>query len=239
MESLTSYLNRKINRILGAGILENVIVDSVILTEAAYDRIDKNGFIVEAKVLYDPVPGLNKYSYRIDKQQGEGGPGRQRHIHIFYNNEELFAMNVDSTAHDGYHQVRIPDELSSFLKKKGFPLPPNNIIELRTFKADSTLLCENASCFSNNSIVSSLRNVEKVAIIEANVDTFQVICNSKVDGKFRHVNKLVEIPQERLDEVKSILVDFLKSIGKYYSEPTEIFDDMKYSTPHRLYVAWS
>lgn len=239
MESLTSYLNRIINRILGSGILENVIVDSVILTEVANDRVDKSGFIVEAKVLYDPVPGVKKYSYRIDKQQGEGGPGRQRHIHIFYNNEELFAMNVDSTAHDGYHQVRIPDELSSFLKKKGFPLPPNSIIELRSFKDNSMLLCENATYFSNNKIASSLRNAEKVAIIEANVDTYQVICNSKVDGNFRHVNKLVEIPPERIDEVKGKLVGILKSVGKYSVEEIEVFDDMLYSAPHRLFVAWS
>lgn len=239
MESLTSYLNRIINRILGSDILENVIVDSVILTEVANDRVDKSGFIVEAKVLYDPVPGVKKYSYRIDKQQGEGGPGRQRHIHIFYNNEELFAMNVDSTAHDGHHQVRIPDELSSFLKKKGFPLPPNSIIELRSFKDNSMLLCENATYFSNNKIASSLRNAEKVAIIEANVDTYQVICNSKVDGNFRHVNKLVEIPPERIDEVRGKLVGILKSVGKYSVEKIEVFDDMLYSAPHRLFVAWS
>lgn len=62
MESLTSYLNRRIIRILNTGIVEIVIVDNVILTEPANDKTDKSGFIVEAKVFYDPVPGVKKYS---------------------------------------------------------------------------------------------------------------------------------------------------------------------------------
>lgn len=148
-------------------------------------------------------------------------------------------MNADSTAHDGFHQVRIPNELSLFLKNKGYPLPPNNIIELHTYKEGSTLLGEDTFCFNNNEKASSLRNAEKVAIIESNVDTYQVICNSKVSGKYRHVNKLFEIPPERIDEVKGILICYLESVGNYSGEKIEIFDDTLYSTPHGLFVAWS
>ena len=42
MESLTAYLNRRISNILGTGILENVIVDSIIVTEANNDKFDKS-----------------------------------------------------------------------------------------------------------------------------------------------------------------------------------------------------
>ena len=238
MENLTAYLNRSISDILGTRILENVIVDSIIVTEADYDKFDKRGLLLEAKVQYNPVPDVKHYSYRIDKQLGEGGPGRQRHIHIYYKNNELFALNADSTAHDGYHKVKISDELSSFLNGRGFPVPPNNIIEFYQAKQDATLLCEGETVDVINDtsfkVCSAIRDAERITIIEANV------CNSKLDGKYSHVNKLADIPQERLDEVKEILIDFLKTTGKYSDDKIEIFDSTypQYK-PHRLYIAWS
>lgn len=244
MENLTAFLNRRITDILGAGLLENVVVDSIIVTEVDNDKFDKSGLILEAKVDYTPVPGVKHYSYRIDKQLGDGGPGRQRHIHIFYNNNELFALNSDSTAHDGYHKVRIPDELSTFLNGKGFPVPPDNIIEFYQAQQAATLLCEGETIAAINDIAfnvcSAIRNAKRITIIEANVDTTQVICNSKLDGKYCHVNKLADIPQDKLDEVKGILVDFLKTTGRYSDDKIEIFDSTypQYK-PHRLYVAWS
>lgn len=244
MENITAYLNRRIADILGAGLLENIIVDSIIVTEADNDKFDKSGLILEAIVQYNPVPGVKHYSYRIDKQLGDGGPGRQRHIHIYYKNNELFALNADSTAHDGYHKVKIPDVLSSFLNGKGFPVPPNNIIEFYQVKPDATLLCEDVTVAAINynvfKVCSAIRNSERITIIEANVDTDQVICNSKVNGKYRHVNRLADIPQDKLDEVKGILVDFLKATGKFSDDKIDIFDSTytQYK-PHRLYVAWS
>lgn len=244
MESLTAYLNRRISNILGTGILENVIVDSIIVTEANNDKFDKSGLILEAKVQYNPIPDVKHYSYRIDKQLCDGGPGRQRHIHIYYKNNEIFALNADSTAHDGYHKVKIPDVLSSFLNDKGFPVPPDNIIEFYQAKQNTTLLCEGETIAAINDIAfnvcSAIRNAERITIIEANVDTIRVICNLKLNGKYNHVNKLADIPQERLDEVKEILVGFLKTTGKYSDDKIEIFDSSytKYK-PSKLYVAWS
>lgn len=244
MESITAFLNRRIADILGAGLLENVIVDSIVVTEEDNDKFDKGGLIWEAKVQYTPVPGVKHYSYRIDKQLGDGGPGRQRHIHIFYNNNELFALNADSTAHDGYHKVRIPDVLSKFLNDKGFPVPADNIIEFYQAKSDATLLCEGITIADINDTVfkvcSVIRNAERITIIEANVDTFQVIWNSKVKGRYHHVNKLADIPQDKLDEVKEILVDFLKTTGKYSDDKIEICDSTYTCIkPHKLFVAWS
>lgn len=244
MEELTVFFNRRIMDILGAGLLENVIVDSIIVTEEDNDKFDKSGLILEAKVQFTPVPNVKHYSYRIDKQLGDGGPGRQRHIHIFYNNNELFALNADSTAHDGYHKVRIPDVLSKFLNDKGFPVPPDNIIEFYQAKPDATLLCEGVIIADLNDTVfkvsSVIRKANRITIIEANVDTYQVVCNTKVRGKYYHVNKLADIPQDKLDVVKEILVDFLKTTGKYSDDKIEIFDSTCTNIkPHKLFVAWS
>ena len=114
MESLTAYLNRRINAVLGSGLLENVIVDNIIVTEEVNNRIGKDGLIIEAKTVFNPIPGVKHYTYRIDKQLGDGGPGRQRHIHILYNGKQLFALNADLSAHDGCHWVKIPNEIVPF-----------------------------------------------------------------------------------------------------------------------------
>lgn len=243
MENITSFLNRRIENILGKGILEDVIVDSIIVPERVYNRMnDTEGLVLEAKVAYNPVPGLKHYSYRIDKQQGEGGPGRQRHIHIYYDGVELFAMNADSTAHDGYHQVRIPDELTTFLNDKGFPVPPNNLIEFYQMPDGKQLICEiaNEDALSRSAqrVSSVLNSVNTITIIEANVDTFQVKCHSSVVGKYTHVNQLDMVPQEDLCRAKRILIDLLKAAGKYCDEDLYICDG-SLTAPHKLFVAWS
>lgn len=241
MESITAYLNRRITTILGSGILENVIIDSIVVTEQVDSTLNKDGLILEAKVLREPVPGIKHYSYRIDKQQGEGGPGRQRHIHLYKNDIESFAMNVDATAHDGYHQVRIPDDLVPFLKSKGFSIPDNNIIELKQYNSAGQLLCEDVDCGTLNDIVfnvtSAIRQAHKITIFEANVETYQVIWHSQLRDKYQHVNKLAYIPQERITEIKFILIAFLKSTGKYIDDVRDIFDSS--NSPSNLFVAWS
>ena len=83
MENITAYLNRKIIAILGQGLLENVVVDTITVSEIVNDRLNKEGLILELKVIGTNIPGVKHYTYRIDPQQGEGGPGRQRHVHIF------------------------------------------------------------------------------------------------------------------------------------------------------------
>ena len=243
MENITSFLNRRIENILGKGILENVIVDSIIVPEWVYDRMsNKEGLILEAMVAFNPVPGVKHYSYRIDKQQGEGGPGRQRHIHIFYDGEELFAMNVDSTDHDGYHQVRIPDEITTFLNDKGFPVPPGNLIEFYQIPGGKQLVCEitnyDALNRSAQRVAAVLDNISIITIIEANVDAFQVKGPSSVIGKYTHVNQLDMVPQDVLCEVKRQLIELLNGTRKYRDEDLYICDG-SLTAPHKLFVAWS
>ena len=241
MENITACLNRKINTVLGAGILENVLIDTITVSEQINDQLDKSNLILEAKVLFNPIPGMKHYTYRIDPQLGDGGPGRQRHIHLYKNGEEQFAMNVDATAHDGYHQVRIPDSIVPFLQSKGFQIPANNIIELKQFDTRGQLLIENVNVATFNDIAfsfaSAFRHAERVVIIETNVESYQLIWEVKNKYGYQHVNKLADIPQGRVSEIKYMLIDFLKSTGKYCNDVTEVLDDTY--RPRNLYVAWN
>lgn len=241
MENITACLNRRINTVLGAGILENVIVDTITVSEQVNAQLDKSNLVLEAKVFFNPIPGVKHYTYRIDPQLGDGGPGRQRHIHLYKNGEEQFAMNVDATAHDGYHQVRIPDDVVPFLQSKGFQIPANNIIELKQFNTQGQLLVESVNNAALNdiaiSVASAFRRAQRIAIIETNLEGYQVIWEIKCKYGYQHVNKLADIPQGRVSGIKYMLIDFLRSTGKYCDDVTEVLDGS--FRPHHLYVAWN
>jgi len=240
MESITAYLNRRINAVLGNRLLENVVVDLIIVTEDVNNRINTDGLILEAKVAFTPIPGVKNYSYRIDPQLGEGGPGRQRHIHVYYRGDEVFAMNADATAHDGYHQVRIPDNVATFMSGKGFRLPANNIIEMLQLPETNEMLLEGLDIAALNrfslSVGEAIRNAKAITIIEANVDTYMV--KWRVLGKYDHVNQLANVPEEHLFDIKQMLIGVIEAAGKRCGEPIEIFDG-NLEAPHRLFVAWS
>ncbi len=240
MDSMTEYLNRKKDSVLENGLLENVVVDLVIVTEDVNNRINTDGLILEAKDVFSPMPGVKNYSYRIDSQLGDGGPGRQRHIHVYYRGNEVFAMNADATAHDGYHQVRIPDNVATFLSGKGFKIPANNIIELFQFPEEKMLLMEGLDIVALNrfslDVGAIIRNAKSIAIIEANVDTYMV--RWRVLGKYNHVDQLVNVPEEHLFKVKQMLIGVIEAVGKHCDELIDIFDG-NLESPHKLFVAWS
>lgn len=242
MEDLASYIEKRLTQIMGNGILENVIIDSIIVTEEVNNNIDKGGLILEKKDFYTPIPGAKNYSYRIDPQLGTGGPGRQRHIHLFYNGNELFAMNVDASSHDGYHQIKIPSEVVPFLKNKGFPIPPDNIIELYQHPKDKALICEEMEHTAITKLALVMREIilrsNQIAIIESNIDFCGVKCNSKICKIYQNLKQLENIPHHEISIVKEILADFLNQNRKK-NEYIEILDDKCYTTPHSLFVAWN
>lgn len=82
---------------------EVVIVDELILFTENEDAplLDLPELIFE-KEAGRSLKGT-KYTYRIDNPRGEAGTGNQRHIHVLLKNKEVFAMNVDGSAHDGPH----------------------------------------------------------------------------------------------------------------------------------------
>ncbi len=85
--------------------------------------------ILEGKDKYSQILGTTFY-YRKDVPFGEHRKGNQIHYHFFTKNgKELFAINQDGTAHDGYHGITIPQAIADFLRQKGFSIPKNNLIE--------------------------------------------------------------------------------------------------------------
>jgi len=241
MENIKDFLNQRIIILLGNDILKNVIVDSIIVMQGVDKDENSQELIWEAKTIFKPIPGAKHYTNRIDPQLGEGGPGRQRHIHVLYNGKELLAMNADGTAHDGYHQVRIPDEVIPFLKSKGFPIPPNNIIEMVVLSDNiKSLICEKVDYVALNEfyldVGEILRKIEVISIIESNVETYQILGHSKVLGKYDFLEQLDNIPQCSISKIKRELIEQLRELGKQ----CDTFDILEgdFTKPHRLYVVW-
>ncbi len=83
-------------------------------------------FLKEAKHRGTPLVG--KYSARVDTPHDGTG---QRHIHVYDRSVELFAMNANGTAHDQYHQVRIPGRVAKAIQVEypDFVIPPDRFIE--------------------------------------------------------------------------------------------------------------
>jgi hypothetical protein len=81
---------------------------------ASYQRVDKT-----------------QMSVRFDK--GNTNKKTQDHAHVFARPEgkgkQLFAINVDGTGHDGSSGEPIPKRVGDFLKKKGYEIPLNFVVE--------------------------------------------------------------------------------------------------------------
>lgn len=129
------------------GFPKESVVDGIII----YDDIQLEGIegihgelIVEKKDKFPQIPGT-RYSFRKDKPRGIAGPGNQQHIHIYApDNTQLFAINIDGTAHDGCHAAKIPEEIAAFLISKGYKVPENRIIEWYPSQigSEKSLLCD-------------------------------------------------------------------------------------------------
>jgi len=110
------------------------IVPDIIFTEKELPGLN------EARDTFTRIPGLKGYSYRKDKPSGIPSPGNQYHWHIYLRGKECFAVNIDGTGHDGYHKVKIDDDLADFLRQQGAIISRNNIIECRDSSYKQLLL---------------------------------------------------------------------------------------------------
>lgn len=120
--------------------MEEILEDSIITITPEIIFIDNElSNLSEAKDCFSAIAGLKGYSYRKDKPNGTPGPGNQYHWHIYCYGVECFAVNIDGTGHDGYHNVRISQELADFLRSKGANIKATNIIETRIFTSKQLL----------------------------------------------------------------------------------------------------
>jgi hypothetical protein len=69
-------------------------------------------------------------AYSVIKHQPHNPTGKY-HCHIYNKGNEIFAINKDSTAHDGFHGVSMPKKVVDTLKLKypDWVFPNNRIIE--------------------------------------------------------------------------------------------------------------
>lgn len=174
---------------------KNIYIDTLYVDVALVAEPEKQRFIIEAKT---SQIGKTKYWYRIDKPFGEPKPGNQEHMHGFIlkknNFKDIFAVNKDGSAHDGWHKIQIPIDYNPILKANGFNIPNNNLIEMVVKPArNSKLILESINV--KEEVVLNKDEIEKITLNAAHVfhDALRLVLGI--------TNKpLIEISEERIAE---------------------------------------
>lgn len=84
-------------------------------------------------------PLIGVYSFKQHSPHASKG---QYHLHVYAKNNEIFALNIDGTAHDKSHGVVIPQKVADAIRVK-FPkykIPNNNLIESADKKVEALYL---------------------------------------------------------------------------------------------------
>ena len=106
------------------------VVDSIILAEDySIPSTVQNNLILEYKT-YKEIPGTTK-TYRIDP--ANTNTQTQKHIHVYFDGKQLYAMNIDGTPHDG-SKYRLSKSDMRFLASLGFKVPDNGLLEAYVVK---------------------------------------------------------------------------------------------------------
>ena len=105
-------------------------IDSIIVPADYYVKPEALKNLVLEYKTYKNVPGTTK-TYRIDP--ANTNTRTQKHIHVFFDGKQIYAMNIDGTPHDG-SKYRLSKADLRFLKDLGFKTPDNGILEMYTFK---------------------------------------------------------------------------------------------------------
>lgn len=74
----------------------------------------------------------NTYSaYKHYDHSSQFADPLKTHLHVYKRGKQIFAINRDGTAHDGYHGVLIPGAIYNTLTREfpDFQFPPNRLIE--------------------------------------------------------------------------------------------------------------
>jgi hypothetical protein len=104
---------------------DEFVIDKVRVTVTLFDDKDIQR-LDEAQHRGDPLVG--KYSHMLHKAillQFKD------HIQVYARNNQIFAINKDGTAHDGYHKVKIPGRVADELRSRypDWSIPMDNLIE--------------------------------------------------------------------------------------------------------------
>lgn len=80
------------------------------------------------KAMHRGRPLGGKYS--AQRHQAHTAEGKT-HLHVYARNNQLFAINVDGSAHDTSHGIRIPNKVADAIRRKfpEFRVPADNLIK--------------------------------------------------------------------------------------------------------------
>ena len=108
------------------------------------DDLDARIILHEAKHRGIPIGGPYSAQYHTAHTTRS-----QVHIHIYYKNNQLFALNKDGSAHDRTHGFPIPNKVVKGIRQHfpDFQIPPDQIIECATLEDEATLITE--SCLGS------------------------------------------------------------------------------------------
>jgi len=128
---------------------------------------EESQLLIEAKSKGEPLIG----TYSVTKHQPHTQPG-DYHLHVHNGNNQIFAINQNGSAHDGYHGVKIPNKVYKALviKYNDWTFPPSKIIETVNYTyilkptADlnfKEIIAEINSISKDKQLIEQLQNIRK------------------------------------------------------------------------------
>jgi hypothetical protein len=111
--------------------IEEYQIDSIVFEKKFVPEFTEHGLILEWEQ-YKKIPKTN-LTYRFDSENTN--TKTQDHIHVFQSNNQLYAINIDGSAHDG-SKARLGKKEIKFLKGIGFTPPADGLLEWITLPTE-------------------------------------------------------------------------------------------------------
>jgi hypothetical protein len=125
-------VNEIMDKLLNGGYKE-YFIETVV-----FENNEQSTFLEQQLILeweqYKKIPKTN-LTYRYDT--GNTNTKTKDHIHVFANNNQLYAINIDGTAHDG-SSAKLGSKEIKFLKSIGFTPPQDGILEWITLDTNKS-----------------------------------------------------------------------------------------------------
>ncbi len=137
LKSFKEFLyDKKVSEVIDKltnGAFKEYIVETIV-----FESKEQKPFLEQQLILeweqYKNIPKTN-LTYRYDT--GNTNTKTKDHIHVFAKNNQLYAINIDGTPHDG-STAKLGGKEVKFLKSIGFTPPANGILEWITLDSSKS-----------------------------------------------------------------------------------------------------
>jgi len=137
LQSFKEFLySKKVSEVIDKltnGDYKEYIVETIVFESEEQEPFLGQQLILEWEQ-YKNIPKTN-LTYRYDT--GNTNTKTKDHIHVFAKNNQLYAINIDGTKHDG-SAAKLGSKEVKFLKSIGFTPPANGILEWLTLDGSKT-----------------------------------------------------------------------------------------------------